>query len=386
MNRVWRWLLYASSGMSVILAISGRGRRSKEVTPALEMQREEGNTSEARLHARGKGRALLLLTGAVLLAFSAVLIWPGLLPTSNAPTPKGGITIMHDRVPLEEPHATRGLSARASVDVWEAGVPNVSMVSMLLTFDSPLPHDHWYVVASGDYAVQADLPVSMYCKYGDAKPAGDRLWCAPQLDNPRTSYRFGQELATDSGGELAAFSVQSLAGYDRENVTVISGIMPKANAMGDYEVELILPIRAQASLRVNGDQYLAVPPIGLRPTTYSQGARLKQPCATREDTFFVLTETCAPVAPVLISETKVDLGVLIGSRTIEYASPDTVSDDELVWRVDEGFPGGKALVSDPFAQQDETRRAFVAALFLSLSLSLVLLLVEQLLFHRQPAN
>lgn len=75
----------------------------------------------------------------------------------------------------------------------------------------------------------------------------------------------------------------------------------------------------------------------------------------------------------------VDLG--IGAGYVEAASPDTASDDALIWEMDGAFPGAQATMVDPYSRRNESVRAFFAALLLGLSGSAAVLIVERLLLH-----
>lgn len=139
---------------------------------------------------------------------------------------------------------------------------------------------------------------------------------------------------------------------------------------------------------VGGDEFLALAPIAADDQFWSGGPDLDEPCELdpeRPPKGLALTQTCAPVAMVQATRTIVDPGVEVGSRTVEYSAPDTDTDDIVRWTTAGGFPGVQALLGDPFAQADESRRAFVA-LVLSGAVSFALLFVERLLFHRWNAE
>ncbi|WP_353807873.1 hypothetical protein [Agromyces sp. SYSU T00194] len=213
--------------------------------------------------------------------------------------------------------------------------------------------------------------------------------CGSQAGNPAMMFSFDQELGNSLGQEVVAESVAQLEGYDRNRVSVVSGRMPNTREDGQSVAVVWLPISTPPSFTVNGDQFVAFPPIALAPNAWAPGPPLDESCELEPSEVaatFALTQGCLPVNPVTVTSTVVDTQVDVGSRTVEYAAPDTVTDDEVVWAVDGGFPGGQALLRDPFAQSDESRRAFFAALVIGGGLSFALLFVERILFHFYPVR
>jgi len=338
---------------------------------------------------RARPRRRLAL--AVLALFSIILgtigfgIWPGFASNGTVSKPVGGVMLLHDRLQSAEETAIFGQPTAVDVQLWKTGFPDVSVMELRLSFESPRSEDHWYVVASGDYVVDRQRDMSLFCNYGDGLPVGDRVRCSPQAGNPEMEFSFDQELGASAGTHQVTDSVENLAGYDRERVTVVEGPMPATNELGENIVEIWLPISTPKISTVNGDEFVSVAPIGERPRSFGSGPLLAEPCSLESESMFVLTGSCSAVVPVQVSATTVDVSFEMGSRTVEYAAPDTISDDAVVWDIAGGFPGAQALIADPFAQEDEARRAFIAALVLSVSVSFVLLLVERFLFHR-PAS
>jgi hypothetical protein len=335
-------------------------------------------------------RAVLgvLLVLALLLTAIGFAIWPGFGFLDRYRIPTGGVLLLHDRLTFDsESDAVAGLRAEIAVEIWDTGSPGVSIAEITIRFQSPRPEDHWYLVASGDWAVPPDRLESLYCKYGEGKFVGDRVRCAAQVGNPAMEFRFDQELGNALSTTEITDSVVDLQGYDRERVTVVSGSMLATRDDGEAVVEAWLPISSPPIFGVGGDEYLALPPLAWTGTSLGIGPPLEEPCEIAKSERvapFALTGSCAPITPVQVTRSSVDAGVAIGSRTVEYASPDTVSDDAARWAAEGGFPGAQALIRDPFAQADESRRAFLAALLLSGGVSFLLLFAERLLFH--PSN
>jgi hypothetical protein len=342
------------------------------------------------VHRGGRQRRILvvLAVSAVVLSVLGYSIWPGFNFLDGAKTPTGGVLLLHDQVSTADDATLLGQRASINVEMWETGSPGVSILALRLNFSSPQWEGRWHIVASGDYAVDADLDNSLYCKYGRGHAHADRIRCSEQVGNPEIEFSFDQELGSWSGSRAVDGSVVDLAGYDRGRVTIISGSMPETNEIGENIVDVWLPITTPRSNTVNGDEFVAVPPIAPRPRMFGEGPLLAQPCTLKSSVqfLFALTDKCEPVAVVQVSDTTVDIGLDLGRRTVEYASPDTVTDDAVTWHVSGGFPGAQALIADPFAQEDDSRRAFIAALILSISVSFGLLLVERRLFHRRVAG
>lgn len=333
---------------------------------------------------RFERRALALFAVvAILLAVAGYAIWPGFSYLEPRRALTGGVLVLHD----PEFYGPEGEGQEAEIDaeMWETGVPGVSTMRLTMRFDAPASEDRWYVVASGDYAVKRNLDPSLYCLYGDGIEEKGRIVCSAQAGNPAIELRFDQELGGAIGVAEVVRSVEEISGYDRRQVTVLSGAMPSDRGDGVYEVELALPIATPPRRIVGGDEFLAFAPIAARDQMWSSGPDLENPCRLEAGSHpapLALTETCAPVRSVLSTVTKIDPGVEVGVRTVEYATPDTDSDDVVRWTMAGGFPGAQVLVTDPFARADESRRAFAAALVLSGAVSSGLLFVERLVFHR----
>jgi hypothetical protein len=330
------------------------------------------------------------MAAAIILSAVGFAIWPGFSFLQSNRTPIGGVLLLHDRLPFEaEGDELLGLAAEVDVDFWASGEPGVSIAELTIQLESPRPDDHWYVVSSGDFAVSADRYENLYCKYGSGMLVDGRIECASQAGNPAHEFRFDQELGDAINTVESAKSIIDLEGYDKEQVTVVSGSMPTAREDGRAVVDVWLPISSPRTYNVGGDEFIAVPPIAWTDVEWGVGPLLAEPCefeASEVFARFVLTKSCTPVTSISISRTFVDAGVDIGSRAVEYASPDTVSDDALEWDMDGGFPGARALIRDPFEQADESRRAFLAALVLSAGVSFALLSFERILFHRKHSN
>lgn len=333
-----------------------------------------------------------LFIAAIALVVIGFAIWPGFGFLDKGRTPGGGVLLLHDLLPFDE-GGDDVLGTRAEVDVqlWSTGSPGVSIAEVGIRFESPRSDDRWYLVASGDWVVTADRELSLYCKYGEGRVVGDRIRCDTQAGNPEMNFRFDQELGNLTTTDVVANSVVELDGYDRERVSVVSGWMPSANEMGESVAEVWLPIATPPIMSTGGEDFFAYPPVGWRDvvSAWGTGPPLAEPCDVENSdlrAFFALTESCAPVTVVSVTGATLDPGIEVGSRTVEYAAPDTVSDDELRWAVEGGFPGAQAVVRDPFAQADESRRAFIAALVLSGGVSFALLFVERLLFHRPKGD
>lgn len=324
-----------------------------------------------------------LITAAVVLGIGGYAIWPGFGVLDRSREPAGGVLLLHDLLPAED-GGVWGSSAEVDVQIWSTGYPDVSIAELRVSFENPLSEDHWYVVASGDWAVTSDRDLALYCKYGEGRVTEDGIECASQVDNPVMEFRFDQELGNFVGRDLVSDSVAEYDGYDRERVSVVSGSMPQINEYGTSVVEVWLPITTPPIQSVSGDNFFSYPPIASRDTHWSTGPPLAESCvlnSTERWATFALTKSCTPLTNVTVTSSTVDPGIDVGSRTVEYAAPDTVTDDELRWDIAGGFPGARALVQDPFAQADDSRRAFIAAVVLSAAVSFALLFVERLLFH-----
>lgn len=385
-----RVLLAFLTAAALLLAFRAGNRQSirardENSGPALPLDGRGRVVGSKRTNPRRRLTLVALALFSLILGTIGFGIWPGFASHSSVGMPVGGVTLLHDRLQLNEETAISGQPTVVNVQMWQTGFPDVSIIELRLSFDSPRAEDHWYVVASGDYVVDKDRDLSLFCNYGDGTPVGDRVRCSPQAGNPEMEFSFDRELGTSAGSPQATDSVVNLAGYDRERVTVVEGPMPATNELGENIVEVRLPITTPKTSTVNGDEFVSVAPIGQQPESFGSGPPLATPCSLDSESMFVLTGTCSAVLPVHVSATTVDVNFEMGSRTVEYAAPDTVSDDAVVWELESGFPGAQALVADPFAQEDEARRAFIAALVLSVSVSSVLLFVERFLFHR-PAS
>lgn len=285
----------------------------------------------------------------------------------------------------ESADQARGTRAEVGVRIWSTGQPGVSIAELEIRFESPPSGDHWYVVASGDWSVAPHAEPGLYCKYGEGRVVDDRIRCAARAGNPAMEFRVDQELGNFTGKPVVSDSVVDFKGYDRERVTVVSGSMPPSGADGENVAVIWLPIATPSAVAVNGDELIAFPPIAWLDSEWGSGPPLSEPCnVVREADLwpdFIITRICVPTTYVNVTSATVDSGIELGIRAVEYAAPDTVSDNELRWSIEGGFPGARALVRDPFAQADESWRAFVAALLLSGGVSFALLFVERLAFH-----
>lgn len=331
-----------------------------------------------------------LLVVAILLCVAGYGIWPGFRGTGAGEAPVGGVLLLHDLLPFDDDGVdVAGVRAEVQVRMWSTGYPEVSIAELEIEFESPRVDDRWYVIASGDWAVSAERDLSLYCAYGDGRMVGDRIECAAQAGNAAMAFRFDQELSNFTPDDQVTKSVRDYDGYDSDRVAVVSGAMPEKDAYGRSAVTVWLPIATPSILSVSGDDFFALPPVGWFDSSYGSGPPLGEKCDSPPTplwALFMLTKTCAPVTYISVTNTSVDSGIELGNRAVEYASPDTVSDDALRWSVEGGFPGGRALVSDPFAQADESRRAFFAALVLSGGVSFLLLFAERWLFHGKSSR
>ena len=334
----------------------------------------------------GRRRLLISLAGsALVLGIVGFGIWPGYTFIETAESPTGGVLILHDRLPIENDRSIVGQPVDIEVEMWTTGVPGVSMLALRMNFQQPQPEDNWYVIASGDYVVDSSRDLTLFCKYGDGQLLAEEVRCNAQAGNPQMEFAFDQQLGFTGAAEVTN-SISELQGYNRERVTVVRGEMPAVNELGEYIVDVYLPISSPTTKTVNGDEFVSVLPVAPNLRSFASGPPLDESCllATPQiHSLFALTPNCAPVTQVQVRSITVDPGFEVGNRTVEYSAPDTVSDDVVKWSLDGGFPGAKALISDPFAKEDESRRAFIAALVLSLSVSFALLLIERLMFHRR---
>ena len=338
---------------------------------------------EVRSHRFDRRALSLFAVASILMAVAGYAIWPGFSYLEPRGTLTGGLLLLHD----PSFYGPDGDGQRAEIDaeMWETGVPGVTAMRLTIRFDSPASEDRWYVVASGDYAVKRHLDPFMYCLYGDGVEEEERIVCSAQAGNPAIELRFDQELGGAIGVAEVSRSVEEIDGYDRRLVTVLSGAMPPDRGNGIYEVELMIPIATPPRQIVGGDEFLAFAPVAARDQMWSSGPDLDKPCRLETGSHpaaLAFTQTCETVTSVTSTVTMIDPGIEVGVRTVEYASPDTDSDDVVRWTMAGGFPGAQALVTDPFAQADESRRAFAAALVLSGAVSFGLLFVERLVFHR----
>ena len=328
----------------------------------------------------------VLLAAAIALSLGGYAVWPGFGFLDRSRAPEGGVLLLHDLLPFNDsPDEILGTRAEVGVQIWSTGFPGVSIAELEVRFEKPRPDDHWYVIASGDWAVTPDRDADLYCKYGEGRVVDAGIECEAQVGNPEMQFRFDQELGNFTGNGLVSDSIVDFDGYDRDHVTVVSGSMPLTNEYGENVLEARLPIATPPIQSVGGEDFFAYPPIASLDNEWGSGPPLAESCdmtGTEGWALFVLTQSCAPVTYVGVTSTTLDPGIEVGSRTVEYAAPDTISDDELRWSVEGGLAGAQALIRDPFAQADESRRAFVAALILSVGISFALLFFERLLFHR----
>ncbi|WP_233256971.1 hypothetical protein [Promicromonospora sp. AC04] len=310
------------------------------------------------------------------------VVWPGYAAVPNAPQVAGGVLIMHDHVETDGGSRYVGLRATVEAQQWETGVPDVSMLQLDVKFEAPIADHRWYVVASGDYGVVQGLPLSLYCHLAAGQPsAGGGVACPGGDLSQEMEFEFGRELGFHGGSNTITSSIVDLDGYDRRDVTVVSGLVPDPDPdTGEVAVTIQLPIATPAKATVSGKEFVRYGAIGFSDWEWgasvplAQGCTLEPPVKTAD---VVLMSTCVPLERVIVTSTAFDTGLDVGARAVEYSSPDVVSDDRVTWIVDGSFPGGQALLNDPFAEGQETQRSFVAGLLISLGVSFLVLLIEE---------
>lgn len=147
------------------------------------------------------------------------------------------------------------------------------------------------------------------------------------------------------------------------------------------ELTVELPISTPPTAKVSGNEFVRYGRIGFSDWEWGGGPAVEPECTRPPDegSTFVLLSACAPLEQVIVTSTRFDTGYEIGARTVEYSSPDVASDDRLVWAVDGPFPGGQALINDPFEEGQETRRSFAAGVLISLAVSVLALSIQAFL-------
>lgn len=307
----------------------------------------------------------------------AIVVWPGFATTPKPPQTDGGVLLMHDYV---QPTEGNYLDLRASIEAkqWETGQTGMSILQLRITFDAPVLGHHWYVVASGDYAVDPAAPVEFYCI--GAEERGGGIECPVREFGDGMRYEFDQQLSPYGGTSEIVASLVDLNGYSSSDVTVVTGLIPEPDEFtGEAQVTVALPISSPQVAKVTGNEFVRYGRIGFSDWEWGSGPPLDQGCTLRapaRGVTFVLVSSCSPLEPISVTSTMFDSGFEIDERTIEYSSPDVESDDRLTWAVDGPFPGGQALINDPFEEGQETRRAFGAGLFLSLAASFLTLFIQ----------
>jgi hypothetical protein len=338
-------------------------------------------------HQRVKGARLsltiLLVTALVGLSVGFALWASASLKDSPQPV-SGGVLIFHD-VEYAEPGTVWGQKADLDVEMWQSGIPNVSILQITINFDSPLAGQKWYLVASGDYSVANSLSPSMYCRSGEGTANGDEIRCPSTSDQPSMTFSFGEQLGFYEGERRIRASVVDLVGYDRSAMTVVRGVIPPSIS-GGSSVTVWLPVSTLQRSSVSGNTYLTFPPIGAPTTSFGAGPDLSVSCElgeTEDWPYVVLVSSCTQLNPIKITSTRFDPGIQLGTGSIQYASPVLAADDLLVWRVEGGLPQAQAWISDPFAANGVATTSFIAGLFISFGLSLIAVALDRLLFRSQ---
>lgn len=327
-------------------------------------------------------RVLWILTAiAVACALAGFWIWPGWARSPSPPSVTGGLLLLQgsvgdDRVPNYE------LSGAVEARIHATGESNTSIISLTLRFAKPLPDTKWFVVASGTYAVSDSYPDAFYCAAGASALVrdNDSVRCAASDSYPAVKFRFGDQLGflLPEGSDSA---VEDLVGYESESATVISGDVPQEVGMDGWaEVELDIPISTPPVETVGGNTFVAYPPIGyVDEGSTGEGLPLDlEPCSNPDvgRSLWLVMSSCAPVYLMDVTEVRFDPGLDIDARTVEYSTPDTVSDDVVVWQVDDDLPATQALLLDPFKTDELAQRSFLAGLVLSVGISMLFLLLE----------
>jgi hypothetical protein len=312
------------------------------------------------------------------------IVWPGYAAVPSAPQIAGGVLIMHDHVETDGGSSYVGLRAAVEAEQWETGVPDVSILQLDVKFEAPIAPHRWYVVASGDYDVVQGLPPSLYCHGPASRPSVDGgVECPGDDFSHAMEFEFGSELGFHGGLDTITSSIVDLDGYDHGDVTVVSGLVPEPDPdTGEVTVTVQLPIATPATESVSGKEYARYGAIGFSDWEWGASVPLEQSCTIKppvDTADVVLMSTCAPLEQVNVTSTVFDAGLDVGTRAVEYSSPDVVSDDRVAWIIDGPFPGGQALLNDPFNEAQETQRSFTAGLLISLGVSFLVLLIEELL-------
>lgn len=292
---------------------------------------------------------------------------------------------MHEYTQLDGGSAL-GVEARVDAVQWETGEPGVSTLRLDLLFTSVPPGTRWFVVASGDYATDPTVPDSFFC----SGPGGHRVdggYECPGSDYfPAMRYDFRQELGFWGGMPHVNSGVVDLNGYDARSVTVVSGRVPAPdNYTGESVVDVWLPISTPPTTAISGKTFMQYGRIGFEDWEWGAGGPLDASCDLGEDAApdVVLMPTCVPLRRVEVSSTTFDGGFEMGLNAVAYSSPNVVSNDQVVWNVDGPFPGGRVLVTNPFAEDRATWNSFFAGVLLSISVAALFLLVDEALKGRR---
>lgn len=367
------------------------GRKDRGKTSALVPARSDPRPGGSRVKADAtvpRWSIGLLTLVAVVAAIGGVALWPGfgsLLPQHQ---PSGGLIFAQAAAQGVQEDFSDKQTAGVQIDTWDTGTPNVSILSVAIEFDHPRVGSDWALIASGDFSVPDNRALSLYCKYGPGVRDGANVVCPAVLDNPQVRFRFDDLLgnALESNGPL--FGVHDLEGYDPTDVTVLTGKVPRRDAGGISRVELYLPVSRIPVLQVGEDKRVSLPTIGLDSfTNYGQGDLISSKCSSvAAEPEFILSSHCDRVVRMPLTSIDLRVGVDVGTGYIESSSPDTVTDDELHWRVESFLSKPQAVIADPYSRQKESIRAFFAALIFGVAGSALAPIWGWLLRRRQSSN
>jgi hypothetical protein len=322
----------------------------------------------------------ILLIVAMASGFTAYHFWrQGFSSKDNPPQAAGGLLMF-----TAEPLGSR-MYGTVAVNSYQTGFPGVSVLDLTLNFRNARPGTRWFIAASGQYAPRIDTPLAAFCPDTSAARLGAIVACRNNgTDGSRNvTYNFEDHIGALDGRQIMRIT-DSLDGYIDTDAVILSGILarsPQDQSSSTLTTRIIIPIQSPDSSQVGSDEYFAYAPIAIVDQgDFGTGAPLGKITTAHPQAFFADSFSRTPVNYLSISSLSLSVDVGTRENQLTWASPPTVRAGQLRWRTKgQGIGTVKFTLHDPFAADRLSRDSFFAGIFVSITASALLLLLERLI-------
>lgn len=306
----------------------------------------------------------------------------GFFSNDNPPHATGGLLMF-----TAEPTSSQIPTAAVVVDSHKSdGFPGVSILEVTLIFEHARPGLRWYIAASGQYAPKINMPLPEFCADATAVLKSSIISCRNNAGHGYrdATYNFKDHIGSLDGSQIRDVG-DSLPGYINTNTVIVSGTLTKSFPIGPpgtLASEIWIPFRSPDSTEIGSDTYFAYAPMAINYYTLDlgPGALIGQIANPHSTASFGDSAAHMPLDYLQVSSLDLTIEAGKGKDELARASPPTVQSDQLQWHTTGNGIGAISFTfHNPFVADQLSRDIFIAAIFISIGATALLLLLEKLI-------